>query len=34
MASRQDEKDIVIYHIGGEGDYGPSMCIPSGCATT
>jgi FkbM family methyltransferase len=27
MASRQDEKDIVIYHIGGEGDYGPSMCI-------
>jgi FkbM family methyltransferase len=27
MASRQDEKDIVIYHIGGEGEYGPSMCI-------
>jgi FkbM family methyltransferase len=27
MASRKDEKDIVIYHIGGEGEYGPAMCI-------
>jgi len=27
MVSRRDEKDIVIYHIGGEGDYGPGMCI-------
>ncbi|MBF0227310.1 MAG: FkbM family methyltransferase [Desulfobacterales bacterium] len=26
-ASRKNEREIVIYHIGGEGDYGPAMCV-------
>jgi FkbM family methyltransferase len=27
MQARRDEKQIVMYHVGGEGDYGPGMCI-------
>jgi len=24
---RRDEREVVMYHIGGEGDYGPAMCV-------
>ena len=27
VSSMRDENDIVIYHIGGEGDYGPAMDV-------
>lgn len=26
---RRDEREVVMYHIGGEGDYGPAMCVVS-----
>jgi FkbM family methyltransferase len=27
VGQRRDDREIVIYHVGGEGDYGPAMCV-------